>query len=167
MYKLYLKQQVWSLRDKFAVLNERDQPVYQVVGSVFQIAKHFDILDRSKRVVGSVTKKPLSWQPTFYLEIGGQQVATIQKRFTFFSSRYELSAVGLAVTGDVWDMNFEVARQGQVSGRVAKRWFTVGDKYEITIINEADELLLVGLVIAIAYVKQMQAGAAAANASRY
>lgn len=165
MHKLYLNQRVFSLREKFSVLNEREQPVYQVVGSVFQIPKHFDILDLNDRVVASITKKPLSWLPKFFLEIGGQQVATIQKSLTLLKPRYELTAAGLTVTGDFWDMNFEVSRQGTVVGRVTKRWFSVGDKYEITIIDDDQELLLVGLVIAIDYVKRMAAAAASSGGS--
>lgn len=163
MRKLYLNQKVWSWREKFAILDERDRPVYQAVGSLFQIPKHFDILDLNDQEVARVTKKPVSWQPIFFLEIGGQQVATIQKRFTFFKSHYELMAAGLDVSGDFWDMNFTVTRQGRTVGRVTKRWFSFGDKYEIEIMNDADQLLLVGLVIAIDYVKRMEQAATSSS----
>lgn len=160
MRKLYLNQKVWSLREKFTIRDEHDHPVYQAVGSVFQVPKHFDILDMQNTVIARVTKKPLSWLPLFSLEIGGQPVATIQKKFTLFKPRYDLSASGVTVTGDFWDMNFTVSRQGHTVGKVAKRWFSLGDQYEITIAHDDDTLLLVGLVIAIDYVKRTEQAAA-------
>ncbi|MFD1420653.1 LURP-one-related/scramblase family protein [Lactiplantibacillus songbeiensis] len=165
MRQLYLNQKVWSVREKFAVLDHQDRPVYQAVGSLFKIPKHFDILDLHDHIVATVTKQPFSWLPRFYLKIGDQQVATIQKRFTFFKPRYDLVAAGLTVTGDFWDMNFDVSRKGQLVGRVAKRWFSIGDKYEMTIQDSADELLIVGLVIAIDYVKRVEAAAASSSTS--
>ncbi|KRO04508.1 hypothetical protein IV54_GL001295 [Levilactobacillus paucivorans] len=164
MSKLYLNQKVLSLRDKFDILDERDNPVYHAVGSVFRIPKHFDILDLNDRVVASVTKKPFTLMPQFTLEIGGRSVATIQKRFTFLKPHYDLNAAGLTVSGDFWDMNFDVSRQGTVVGQIRKRWFSVGDKYEISTFDDQEELLLVGLVIAIDYVKK-QAEAAASGAA--
>ncbi|WP_164504786.1 LURP-one-related/scramblase family protein [Levilactobacillus huananensis] len=164
MHKLYLNQKVLALRDRFAILDERDNPVYHAVGSVFRIPKHFDILDLNDRIVASVTKKPFALLPQFTLEIDGRSVATIQKRFTFLKPRYDLKAAGLTVSGDFWDMNFDVLRQGTAVGQIRKRWFSVGDKYEITIFDDQEELLLVGLVIAIDYVKK-QADAAASSAA--
>lgn len=165
MRKLYLNQKVWSFREKFAICDANDRPVYHAVGSVFQIPKHFDILDLQDNRVASVIKQPMTWLPCFYLKIAGQQVATIQKKFTLFKPRYELSAAGLTVTGDFWDMNFTVSRRGKVIGTVAKRWFSIGDKYEITIQDDTDSLLLVGLVIAIDYVKRTEQAASASSSN--
>ncbi|MCH4123351.1 MAG: LURP-one-related family protein [Levilactobacillus sp.] len=164
MRKLYLDQKVWSVREEFTIYDDREQPVYRAQGSLFKIPKHFDILDLQDHVVASVTKRPLHFLSSFDLEIGGQLVATIQKQFSLVKPRYELVAAGLSVTGDFWDMNFTVSRYGQVIGTVAKRWFSVGDKYEITIQDDTDSLLLVGLVLAIDYVKR-QAQAAANSSS--
>ena len=164
MRKLYLDQKIWSVREKFTIYDDRERPVYRAQGSLFKIPKHFDIFDLQDHVVASVTKQPLHWLPRFDLKIGGQPVATIQKQFSLFKPRYDLVATGLTVTGDFWDMNFTVSRRGQVVGTVAKRWFSVGDKYEITSQDDTDSLLLVGLVLAIDYVKR-QAQAAANSSS--
>ncbi|MFC6181025.1 LURP-one-related/scramblase family protein [Lactiplantibacillus daowaiensis] len=163
MRQLYINQKILSFRDRYAVLDAQSEPVYQVTGSLFSIPKHFDIENMAGSVVARVTKKPIAWLPRFYLEIDGRQVATLQKRMTVLRAKYTLSALNLTVTGDFWDMNFEVARNGQVIGSVAKRYFSIGDKYEITILDDADERLLVGLVVAIDYVKRSEAAAASAS----
>jgi len=153
------------MRDKFAVLDAQSRPVYRAVGSLFKIPKQFEILNLEDKVLATVTKKPFAWRPAFKLELGNQQAATIRKQWTLFKPRYELSAVGLTVTGDFWDMNFKVVRQGRIIGSVSKRWFSVGDKYEMTVQDQADELLLVGLVIAIDYVKRTEAAIASRSAT--
>jgi len=65
------------------VRDDHNAPVYQVVGSKFQRPKFFEILDLNNQVMATVTKKPLSLVATYYLQIGGQTVATIQRRPTF------------------------------------------------------------------------------------
>jgi len=165
MQKLYLAQNIWSMRGKFVISDEQGRPVYRVVGSLFKFAKHFDILNLDGSVAATVTKAPISWLPRFDLTISGRSVATIQKRWSLFKPRYELSAAGVTVIGDFWDMNFELRRNGQLIGKVAKRWFSLGDKYELTVASEEDDLLVVGLVLAIDYVKRQAAAAASASAS--
>ena len=157
MRHLYLNQKILAVRDKFAVLDDQERPVYQVSGSLFRIPKRFEIMDASGQVVGTVTKKVVALMPRFDLNIDRRTVVTIQKKVTFFKPRYELTAAGLTVQGDFWDMNFEVVRNGVVVGSVAKRWFSIGDKYEISIANDDDELIMVGLVVAIDYVKRLEA----------
>ncbi|ETY73373.1 LURP-one-related/scramblase family protein [Lactiplantibacillus fabifermentans] len=165
MRHLYLNQKILAVRDKFAVLDDQEQPVYQVAGSLFRIPKQFEITDTSGRVVGTVTKKVVALMPRFDLNIDRRTVVTIQKKVTFFKPRYELIAAGLTVQGDFWDMNFEVVRDGVVVGSVAKRWFSIGDKYEISIANDDDELIMVGLVVAIDYVKRLEAAGRRSSSS--
>ncbi|WP_125761293.1 LURP-one-related/scramblase family protein [Companilactobacillus hulinensis] len=159
MRKLYINQKVLSMKEKFTVLNDQESPVYKIVGSMFAIPKHFDIMDLNDNVIATVTKEPITWMPKFHLTIDGKQVATIKKQFSFLKPHYEISAAGISVSGDFWDMNFAVVRNEKTVGSVEKRWFSVGDKYEITINNPEDELLIVGLVVAIDYVKHAEAAA--------
>ncbi|MFC6201699.1 LURP-one-related/scramblase family protein [Lactiplantibacillus nangangensis] len=166
MRKLYLAQNIWSMRGKFVVSDEQGKPVYRVVGSLFKFAKHFDILNLNGSVAATVTKAPISWLPRFDLTIDGRSVATIQKKWTLFKPRYELSAVGITVIGDFWNMNFELRRGNRLIGQVAKRWFSIGDKYELTVVAEEDDLLVVGLVLAIDYAKRQAAAAASVSASQ-
>ncbi|VDG19406.1 hypothetical protein [Lactobacillus acidipiscis] [Lactiplantibacillus mudanjiangensis] len=159
MRQLYINQKIFSLRDKFAVIDAAQQPVYQVIGSLFKIPKHFDILDQHEKVVATVTNQPFTLLPKLQLTIDGRQAATIKKQFTLFKPRYSIDALGMTITGDFWDMNFDVRQGSHVVGTVAKKWLSFGDQYELTINDYDSELLLVGLVIAIDYVKQQEQAA--------
>jgi len=57
------------------------------------------------------------------------------------------------VTGDWWDVDFEVLQQGQRIGRVQKKWISWTDQYIIEVEDEAMEELLIALVVAIDCVK--------------
>ncbi|WP_204121841.1 MULTISPECIES: LURP-one-related/scramblase family protein [Levilactobacillus] len=160
MHKLYLTQQQWAFKERFSVRDDHNTPVYQVISSKFQMPKFFEILDVNNQVVATVTKKPLSLVATYCLQIGGKTVATIQKRPTFLRPSYDLTAVGLTVTGSLWDLNFEIKRQDQVVGRVRRAGLSLKNKYEIVVLDDDSQLILVGLVLAVDYGRHMAAAAA-------
>jgi len=128
MRRLVVDQKLWSLRERFTVDDEQGGAAYTVEGSLFKIPKQFSISDPSGRERARVWKKPVSWLPRFFVEVDGVQVATIAKQLTFWRPRYTIDGPGLTVTGDYWDMSFEIHRDGAVVGRVDKKWMAVRDK---------------------------------------
>jgi uncharacterized protein YxjI len=163
MRRLFVDQKLWSVRERFTVNDEFGGPVYEVEGSLFQIPKQFTIRDLAGRELARVWKKPLSWLPRFYVEVGGVPVATIQKELTFFKPRYTIEGPGISVAGDFWDMSFELYKGDAPIGRVDKKWMTMRDRYAIEIDRAEDELVVVGIVLAIDYVKRTEQSAAAAG----
>lgn len=163
MKKLYVKQKMMSLSGKFSVTDEADNEVYFVEGSFMKIPKHFSMMNSAGQQVAEITKKPISFLPTFYVDVVGQETMTIQKEFSFFRANYRIDAAGVEVRGNWWDMDFEVYQNGSLIGAVNKKWFTFRDRYEIQIANEEMEALMVSLVISIDCVKAAQnAGAGGA-----
>lgn len=163
MKKLYVKQKMMSLSGKFSVTDEADNEVYFVEGSFMKIPKRFSMMNSAGQQVAEITKKPISFLPTFYVDVAGQETMTIQKEFSFFRANYRIDAAGVEVRGNWWDMDFEVYQNGSLIGAVNKKWFTFRDRYEIQIANEEMEALMVSLVISIDCVKAAQnAGAGGA-----
>ena len=163
MHRLFIDQKLWSVRERFNVTDENGDPVYAVEGSLFKIPKQFTISDPAGQQRARVWKKPVSWLPRFFLEVDGAPVATIAKTLTFLRPAYTIDGPGLTVTGDLWDMSFEIHRDGVAVGRVDKKWLAVRDKYAIEIERPEDELVVVGIVLAIDYVKRMEREAANAS----
>jgi uncharacterized protein YxjI len=161
MRRLFVDQKLWSLRERFTVNDEHGGAVYTVEGSLFQIPKQFTISDSAGRERARVWKKPVSWLPRFFVEVDGKQVATIAKQLTLLRPRYTIDGPGLTVVGDYWDMSFELRLGGDVVGRVDKKWMAVRDQYAIEIERPEDELLVLGIVLAIDYVKRAEQSAAA------
>ncbi|MBU9674248.1 LURP-one-related family protein [Planococcus sp. CP5-4] len=161
MKQLYIKQKVFSLSEKFTVKDEQEQDRYFVEGSFLKIPKTFSILDAENQEIGVITKKTFSFLPTFFVEVDGQEAVTIKKEFTFLKPRYAIEAEGIDVEGDWWEMSFDILRHGQVIGSVSKQWLSWGDTYQVDILDETMEHLVISLVVAIDCVKADQAAASA------
>ena len=162
MKTLYMKQKVFSLSGKFTVKDKEEQDVYYIEGSFLQIPKTFTIMDPARKEIALITKKTFSFLPKFFVEVDGREELTIKKEFSFFKARYTIDAAGVDVRGNWWDMDFEVLQNGNVVGSVSKRWLTWGDTYEMQILDENMEHLIIALVVAIDCVKADEAAAASA-----
>jgi len=165
MKKLYIKQKVFSIGEKFTVTDEDQKPRYFVTGSFMKIPKTFRIEDERGHEVSRITKKVISLLPKFFVEINGQEAIEISKQLSFFKAKYSISAEDVTVDGNWWDMDFEVSQKGRKVAEINKRWISWGDTYEITILNEALEELIISLVIAIDCVKQDEADSASSSSS--
>ena len=160
MKSFYLKQKIMSMRGRFNVFDELQQEVYKIEGSFLQIPKTFTIRDMQQNERALITKKTLSWLPTFYVEVEGRNLFTIKKEFSFFKAKYSVVGEGIEVTGNVWDMEFDIVKDGETIGRVNKEWFTWGDAYHIQVFEEKWEMIIISLVVAIDCVKADQNTAA-------
>ncbi|WP_427813200.1 LURP-one-related/scramblase family protein [Enterococcus sp. 22-H-5-01] len=153
MKKLYIKQKVFSIGEKFTVIDEDQRPRYFVKGSFLKIPKTFRIEDEKGNEVSKITKKVISLLPKFTVEIDGKDAIEISKHLSVFKAKYAISAEDIKVEGNWWDMDFEVSQKGRKVAEIHKRWISWGDSYEITILNDSLEELIVSLVIAIDCVK--------------
>jgi uncharacterized protein YxjI len=153
---LIINAKIFSPGGEFWVTDDAGNPRYQVIGSFLRIPKEFRIYDVQGRELARVTHTIVSLLPRFTLEIGGQQVAVIQKKPSFFQPKYSIDAYGVEVVGNIWDMNFEIQRGSAVVGRIDKQW-SVRDRYRVEVLDSRDELLVLGLVLAINYVKKERA----------
>lgn len=118
MKRLYMKQKVFSLSGRFTVKDQQENDVYVVEGAFMKVPKTFTILNTEREVIAVITKKMFSFLPKFLVEVGGQEVLTIKKEFTFFKAKYSIDAAGIEVQGNWWDMNFQVPqRRSDRSGK--------------------------------------------------
>lgn len=162
MNTLYMKQKVFSLRGRFSIKDADENDLYFVEGSFMKLPKSFTISDKNGYEITTITKKTFSFLPTFYVDVEGEATLTISKEFTFFKPRYTIDAAGIEVDGNWWDMNFEVLQNGHVIGSVQKKWLTWGDTYEIRVVDDTMEHLLISIVVAIDCVKADQAASSSA-----
>lgn len=164
MRKLYIKQKVFSIGEKFNVTDADQEPLYHVQGSFLKIPKQFTIFDRNDHVIGEITKKVLALLPQFTVMIDDEAAIVIKKELTLFKARYHIEADGISVQGNWWDMDFEIVKDGLQIAVINKRWVSWGDTYEVTVFDERYEKLIVALVVAIDCVKADD-NAAASSAS--
>lgn len=159
MKELFIKQKVFSLSEKFTVKNQQEQDVYYVEGSFMRIPKTFSIMNTADEEVALITKKVFSFLPKFFVEVGGREVLTIKKEFSFLKARYTIDSADIEVRGNWWDMDFQVIQRGAVIGEVNKKWFTWGDSYSVQVLKEEMEAIIIAIVVAIDCVKADHAAA--------
>ena len=76
MKKLYIKQKVFSIGEKFTVTDDLQNPRYYVEGSFFKIPKSFTIFNEQQRPIAEITKKVFSLLPKFFVEVHGQEAVS-------------------------------------------------------------------------------------------
>lgn len=157
MRRLYIKQKLFSIGEKFTVKDESGNDCYFIEGSFLEIPKNFSVINRTGKTVSHISKKFFSLLPKFFVEIDGKDVLTIEKEWTFFRSRYSIFGAGIEIQGDWWDMNFSVYQNGSHIAHVSQKWISWGDTYAVEIFEDTLEELIISIVVAIDCVKSDEA----------
>lgn len=153
MKKLYMKQKVLSLNEKFSVKDKDENIVYRVEGSFFKIPKSFTMYDENEEEIGTVTKELFKLLPKFTVNVLGASPILIEKKLSFFKANYQINSESISIQGDWLDKNYAIFRQNQEIAHVNEKWLAMNSTYEITIIEEKYEHLIILLIAAIDFVK--------------
>lgn len=163
--KLYMKQKVFSWRDRFYIKDENEEDRYYVEGELFSWGKKLHVYDMSGAKVAFIEQKVWSFLPKFYVYTDGEMIAEIVKEFTFFKPRYSISGLDWDVSGDFWSHEYEILERNSLVVSIHKEWFTWGDAYVIDIEEGRNEVHALAVVLAIDAVMQAQGSAAAGSAN--
>lgn len=147
--KLYMKQKVFSWADKFNVADEQGNLRYYVEGEIFTWGKKLHVYDSSGQEVAFIRQKLFTWLPRYFIEINGEHIATIVKEFTFFKPSYYLEGPPFTMKGDFWAHEYVMFDNQREIMRMSKAWFTWGDSYELEIFDPRNELLCLGVALAV------------------
>ena len=159
MAKLYIKQKVFSWKDRFTVFNSLGEDVYRVEGEFLTIGKKLHISDIYDTEVAFIHEKVLSLLPRYYIARNGSDVAEVQKKLTFLKARYEIPAFGWTVQGNFTDHNYTVDSPAGTVAVISKKWFSWGDTYEIDTAAGVDPVNVLCVVLIIDAVLARQAAA--------
>lgn len=147
---LYVKQKFFSWNDKFFVYDSEGNEVYFVEGEVFSLGKKLHLYSKSGEELAYIEQKLLSFLPKYDVLVRNKDRISVRREFTFFRSVYTVELLGWKVYGDFFDHEYQIEdKNGKTVCAVSKEWFTLGDAYEIKIIDDADVItaLSVALVI--------------------
>ncbi|MBQ6118527.1 MAG: LURP-one-related family protein [Clostridia bacterium] len=163
MAKLYIKQKVFSWKDKFSVFNELGEDVYRVEGEILSIGKKLHVKDLNDREVAFIHEKVFSLLPRYFISRNGSDIAEVRKKLTFLKARYEIPDFGWTVQGNFTAHEFTVESPTGTVAAISKKWFTWGDTYEINVAHGADPVNVLCVVLIIDAVLARQAQAAASS----
>ena len=105
--------------------------------------------DVSNEEIALIRQELFSFPPTFSVERGGIEVASIVKEFTFFHQAYTVEGPDWQVEGDFSSHEYTISKGGQVIATVSREWFTLGDSYEINIRDARDEVMALATALVI------------------
>ncbi len=161
--RLYMKQKVFSWKDKATVTDEYGNEKYFVEGQIISVGKKLHITDALGNEAAFVRQKAFSLMPKFFVEINGQEVAEISKKFTFLKPKYIVNGPNWEIGGDVFGHDYTITEGGRPVVAIHKKWMSWGDSYELNIDDGANEVLALAVVLAIDAVLDAQQAAAAAS----
>ena len=155
--QLYMKQKVFSIRDKFSIQNSLGEDKYYVEGKIISFGKKLHIYDVSGNELAFVKQKVFSFLPKFVVEINGEDVAIIKKKFSFFKPKYAIIGPNWEVQGNLMSHDYLITENGTPIVAIHKKWMAWGDTFELDIPDENNEVLAMATVLAIDAVMDSQA----------
>lgn len=147
--KLYIKQKVFSFRDKFYVKDEYGEDKYYVEGELFSFGKKLHIYNLAGNELALVHQKVLSFMPKFTVEINNTIICEIVKKVTFFKPKYIVNGLGWDVDGDIFAHDYVITSGNRSIVSIHKQWMTWGDTFELDIDDNENEIVALSVVLAI------------------
>lgn len=147
--KLYIKQKVFSWKDRFTVYDEAGRDKYYVEGEVFSWGKKLHVYNTTGREVAFIHQEVWSFLPRYYVSVNGEQIAEIVKEFSFLFPRYRIDGLDWRIDGRFMEHDYEITKAGQSIVTITKEWMTWGDSYELSIANPNDEIMALAVVLTI------------------
>ena len=164
--KLYMKQKVFSIRDRFTIKDESGEDRYYVEGKLISIGKKLQLFDMSGAEVAFIQQKVLSLLPKFHVYTNGKEIATIVKELSLLRPKYRIEGPGWRVKGNFWEHDYEIMdKRGNPIVSVHKVWLSWGDSYELNIARRDDEVRALATVLAIDCVLDAEKASASAATS--
>ena len=147
--KLYIRQKVFSFKDKFNIYDERGEIKYTAEGEIFTLGKKLHIKDMNGREVIFIKQRLLTFLPKYEISINEGAPVEIVKNFTLLKHTYTIPEWDITIKGDFFAHEYEVIRNGDEIAHLSKEWFTWGDTYAINIADARDELMALASILVV------------------
>ncbi len=147
--KMRFKQRFFSWLDSYDIFDEDGNTIYTVKGQL-ALGHCLRIFDTHGRPIGEVRQRIFTLLPKFEMYIQNNYIGCISREFTFFKPKYTIDCNGWQVDGNFFEWDYTIRDSfGQQLAIVSKELFNWTDTYVIDVINPADALCALMLVLAI------------------
>lgn len=147
--KLLFKQRFFSWLDSYDIYNENGDVVFTVRGELAW-GHCLKIYDANGLEIGMVKERVLTFLPKFEIYQYGNYAGCISKEFTFFIPKYNIDYNGWKVEGDFFEWDYTICdSKACVVASISKQLFNWTDTYVIDVVDPADALGALMLVLAI------------------
>ena len=147
--KLLIKQRIFSWTDSYDVYDENENVKYFVEAKFATLRHQLCVHNRSKKIIGIIHQKMLSFRPAFEIEVSGKILGTVKKKFSLPTPKYEIDYKGWHAEGMDLGLGYYVFSGSDIVGKIIKEPYHWGDTYVLDFNDPADELDGLLLTIAI------------------
>ena len=148
--KIYIKQKILTLPDKFYVKDINGKNIYSVEAEILSSGKRLHIYNTKSEEVGFLKQKIWSLMPRYEVLINGKKEAEIKRLFNFLKPKYIVEGPDWIVSGDFSSHNYTITQNEKIVVKISKKWMSFsGDSYELDIQDTHYELLALCVVLAI------------------
>lgn len=149
--KLYIKQRIFSLGDKYDIYDTQENVVFDVESEIFTIGAKLHLCDRSGNELYYIKQNFTLFLAEYEIYRENILCAVVSQEFSLFGSKLnvESSMGNFELEGDFFAMDYDIVRDGQYFGSIHKKWLSWGDSYELDIAEEENAAFFCTLVIAI------------------
>ena len=124
--KLYIKQKVFSWRDRFSVKDEAQCDRWFAQGEIFTLGRKLHVYGADGAEVAYIRQKVLSFLPRYYIEIDGKEYEFVRE-LTLLRPKYSIRNLDWKVEGNIWEHDYVVKGERGDIMRMSKAWFSWGD----------------------------------------
>lgn len=163
--RYFIKQKVFSWRDRFTIKDHQERDAYYVEGEIFTLGKKLRMYDTNNQEVLYIEQKLWRLLSEFDLFRDNNLEATVKKEFHLFKNNYTIYGPDWQVDGNFLAHDYVIREHGKVIADITKQWFSWGDAYEINILDESKSDILLGVVIVIDCVLASENNASASSSS--
>lgn len=147
--KLYVNEKLFSLHNKFYVTDENDNNVYEISSKIMSIGHKTTINDMNGNTLIYIEQEIFHLMPNYNVYINNELSFKISKKISFWKNNYSISN-GYRVEGGAMMYNFTIYDDNNNEvGSIKRKMISVGDKYEIDIIDESKKEIVLGIIVAI------------------
>jgi uncharacterized protein YxjI len=146
-----IKQKLMSLTDSYRIFDQEENQVYEVRQKMMKLVGNLDFYDNIGNLVMNAKQDFLVIPARYQLIKNGVSLATIQKRFTLLTKKFDItSPLGeFYVEGNIFDYNFSIYKEGTIVATVSKKILSWTDTYALEIFDDKDKDIILAMAIVI------------------
>lgn len=147
--KLFVKEKLFSIHNRYYIYNENEEIEYEIESKAISIGDKTTIYDKNHKAIAYIEQEIFHLMPHYNVYMNDEYKFQIKKKFKFFRNDYELSNL-YTVEGSIFNLDFAIKNtDGKEIALVNRKFISIGDKYQIEILNEEDIYIILTIIVAI------------------
>ena len=165
--KLVLKEKVFTLKERFNVTDEQEQPLYSVEGKFFSWGHQLDIEDASGAHMAHIKQKVFALLPRYFITCDGMEEMELKGHLNIIHPHYTLETPDgdWEVRGDFLHYEYTIQKGEETIATVTKKWLSFGDSYTLDVAEDRNVVPALCVMVALDCIFEDGAAAAAGGAA--